>query len=358
MSADPVAPFEKETTMRKSLLLIVLFLITAGVSAQEPTAGDTESAAAAPSTTTAPNPAVLRVNGEPVYAIEISMIMQSVQTQLVQRGEEVDQRELAKVATQRVVEQKLLVQEARRFGVTANELDVARAAQVAEQQAGGREEFEAKLEATGSNYEQFLGIIREIETMKAFVNQQVKPGVEVTDEEVAAYYEANPEAFDAEERVHAYHMIFIVGEDAAPELLAAKRKNAEAARLRALEGDEDFTTVCRELSEGPSAPNGGDLGWVNRDQLVEPLAEAVFNLEPGGISPVVQSRFGFHVATVTDRRPAERISLEDASDQVRAFLEQEKAADAVGELLDALIQTANVENLIGGGASAQATGIN
>lgn len=358
MSADYDPPLEKEMNMRQSLLMTVVCLIAVGVSAQEPSVGNTEPAATVSSTAAAPNPAVLRVNGEPVYAIEISMIMQSVQAQLLQRGEEVDQRELAKVATQRVVEQKLLVQEARRFGITPDELDVARAVQVAEQQAGGRAEFEAKLEATGSNYDQFLGIIREIETMKAFVNQQVKPGVEVTDEEITAYYEANPEAFDAEERVHAYHMIFIVGEDAAPELLAAKRKNAEAARQRALTGEEDFITISQELSEGPSAPTGGDLGWVNRDQLVEPLAEAVFSLEPGAISQVVQSRFGFHVATVTDRRPAERISLEDASDQVRVFLEQEKAAEAVGDLLETLITTANVENLIGGTAPAQSIGVN
>lgn len=305
----------------------------------------------------APNPIVLRVNGDPIYAVEISMVMQTIQSQLEQRGETVDQRELAKVATQRAIEQSLLVQEARRFGVKADEMQVARAAQMAEQQAGGRAMLEAKLKATGSNYDQFLEMIREVELMRAFVDQQIKPNVVVTDEDIATYYKDHPAAFEADERAHAYHMIFVVSEDAEPAALEAQRAKAEAARQRALAGDEDFTVVARELSEGPSAPNGGDLGWVTRGALVSPLSETVFSLQPGEISDVVQSRFGFHVATISDRRPAETIGLEEASGQIEILLQQQEATEVVGQLLETLVKNAKVENLLGGGAQGQGDGL-
>jgi peptidyl-prolyl cis-trans isomerase C len=356
---------EGNGVMRSSAAILTLVLLISGaalsagqqstnpdqgatvMAQKDPTSGPNPAAAKS-----APNPAVLRVNGDPIYAVEISMVMQTLQSQLQQRGEKVDQRELAKVATQRAIEQKLLVQEARRFGVKADEMQVARAAQLAEQQAGGRAMLEAKLKATGSNYDQFLEMIREVELMRAFVAQQITPNVVVTDEEIAAYYEANPKVFEAEERVHAYHMIFIVGEDADPAALADKRAKAEAARQRALTGDEDFTVVARELSEGPSAPNGGDLGWVTRGALVSPLSETVFSLEPGQISEVVQSRFGFHVATISDHRPAETISLEEASDQIKFLLQQQEATEVVGQLLETLSKNAKVENLLGGPDSA------
>lgn len=296
-----------------------------------------------------PNPTVILVNGDPIYAIEISMVMQTLQGQLQQRGETVDQRELAQVATQRAIEQKLLVQEARRFGVKPDEMEIARAAQLAEEQAGGRALLEAKLESSGSNYEQLLDILREMEIMKIFVGTQIQPNVEVTEEEIAEYYEANPTTFDAEERAHAYHIIFIVGEDSEASVLETARKKAEAARARCLTGEEDFTAVARELSEGPSASTGGDLGWVNRGQLVSPLSEVIFSLESGGISSVVQTRFGFHVATITDRRPAERITLEEASAQIELFVGQQKTAETVGQLIERLIETAKIENLIGAG---------
>jgi len=316
-------------------------------------------AGAAPSATgTAPNPVVLRVNGDPIYAFEISMVMQTIQSQLNQRGESVDQRELAQGATQTVIEQKLLVQEARRFGIKPDELKVARAAQAAENQAGGRTKLEAKLKATGSSYDQFVDVIRQIETMQTFVNQQIEPNVVVTDEAIAAYYEANPQVFEADERAHAYHMIFIVGDDADPAVLSATRNKAEAARKRAVTGDEEFTAVATELSEGPSAPSGGDLGWVTKGALVSPLSETIFSLEPGQISEVVQSRFGFHVLTISDRRPAETIGLEEASEQIENLLRQQQAAEIVGQLLETLVEKANVENVLGGEATEKASGLN
>ena len=346
------------------LTIACLFLSAVPSFAQEsvqPTTDGTVEAQKDPMAATGeatPNPVVLRVNGDPVYAIEISMVMQTIQAQLTARGEEVDQRELAKVATQRAVEQKLLVQEARRFGVEADELDVARAAQLAEQQSGGRASLEAKLKSTGSSYEQLLNVIREIEILKVFVSRQIEPNVVVTDEEIAAYYKENPEAFAAEDRAHAYHLIIIIGEDAAPEALTAARAKAEAARQRALAEGEDFTTVARELSEGPSASAGGDLGWVNRGALVSPLSETIFSLEPGEISEVVQTRFGFHVATISERRPAETISLETASDQIADLLRAQKATETLGQLLETLAKTAKVENLLAGGTPGPGTGLN
>lgn len=355
--------------MRPTLTILTiacLFLGAAASFGQQPATADNSGVASQQDPTTSPsaanatagNPVVLRVNGDPIYAIEISMVMQTLQAQLSERGEQVDQRELAQVATQRAIEQKLLVQEARRFGAEADELEVARSAQMAEQQAGGRPALEAKLKASGSKYEQFLEIVRELELLRAFVEKQIKPNIEVTEEEIATYYRDNPEAFEAEDRAHAFHMIFVVGEDADPAVIAASRAKAEAARKRAMTGDEDFATVARDLSEGPSAPTGGDLGWVTRGALVSPLSETVFSLQPGDISEVVQSRFGFHVVTINDRRPAETISLEMASPQIEELLRAQRATDKMGQLIETLAGTAKVENLLGGSPGAPAVGTN
>jgi parvulin-like peptidyl-prolyl isomerase len=309
---------------------------------KDPTAGSVVGSPSAPV-----NPAVLRVNGEPIRAFEISMIMQTIQSQIQQRGGKADATELAKVATQRTVEQKLLAQEARRRGLAADELDVARSAEAAEKQAGGRASLEAKLEASGATYDELLGVIREIELVRILIEQQIEPNVEVTDEEIAAFYKENPSLFEAGERVHAFHIVFIVSETADESAQEAARAKAAAARERAVAGVEDFTTIAKQLSEGPTASTGGDLGWVTRDALVGPLAEAVFSLEPGEISEVVRSPFGYHVATISERRPAETISLEEATSQIEAALRRDKATEAVTQLLGGLVNTARVENLLG-----------
>lgn len=91
-------------------------------------------------------------------------------------------------------------------------------------------------------------------------------------------------------QVHAAHM------------LLPTREAAEAARMRVVEGGEDFGDVAREVStDQATAGNGGDLGWFVREAMVEPFAEAAFSLEPGAISEPVESEFGWHVIRVDER---------------------------------------------------------
>ena len=91
------------------------------------------------------NPAVLEVNGEKIYAAEISMTMQNIAAQVGGRENVESEEALVQMATQRVVEQTLLAQEARRNNIQPDELRIAQMIQSIEQQAGGREALESNL---------------------------------------------------------------------------------------------------------------------------------------------------------------------------------------------------------------------
>ena len=84
---------------------------------------------------------------------------------------------------------------------------------------------------------------------------------------------------------------------------AAAKAKAEAAHQRAVAG-EDFAELAKELSEGPSGPNGGDLGFFEKQRMAPAFADAAFALEPGEISPVIKTQFGYHVIKVEERRGA------------------------------------------------------
>jgi peptidyl-prolyl cis-trans isomerase C len=297
-----------------------------------------EAAPAAPGI----NPPVLEVNGEVVYAADISAVMRNISGQLKALGREVPpDQELVQMATQRVIEQKLLAQEARRRGHRPNDLRIAELAKASEQQAGGREELEAALAAAGSSRERLLATITEMDLARTLIEKDVAPTITVSDQEIADFFAANPGMFQAPERVRARQIFFAAGVGADQQAVDAARARAEAARQRALAG-EDFAALARELSEGPEAERGGDLGVIDREHTVPPVADAAFALEPGGISEVVRTHLGLHVLEVEQKLPAEAPSLEEATPRVRALVAQGKVAAQVQELLRSLGQNADI----------------
>jgi peptidyl-prolyl cis-trans isomerase C len=272
------------------------------------------------------------------------MVMQNIAGQMGGRDKVQDEQQLVQMATQRVVEQKLLSQEALRIGIQPNDLRIAQMAQTIVKQAGGREALDGSLTKMGSNYEQVMEMIREMDLVRSLIEQKISPSIQVSDEEVASFYAEHPEMFKNDAQVHARHIIFAAGEDADAGTVAAAGAKAEKARERALAG-EDFAELAREVSEGPSASTGGDLGFFTREQMMPAFADAAFALEPGQISGVVRSPFGFHVIKVEEKRPAGTLPLDEVSDDLRSQMVQQKTGHEVGKMVEALADTATITPL-------------
>jgi peptidyl-prolyl cis-trans isomerase C len=328
--------------MKRLLALAIALVMPVAVNAQAP---------ATPASDV--NPAVLEVNGEKIYAAEISMTMRNVVAQMGGNNTPENQEAAVQLATQRMIEQTLLAQEARRTNVQPNEERLAEMVRTVEQQAGGREALESNIGTLGMSYDQLVGFLREMELTRSLIARQISPTIQVSDEEVKTFYTENPELFDAEEQVRARHIIFHCPLEADAQATAEARGRAEKARQRALAG-EDFAELARELSEEDvTAARGGDLGFFTRGQTAPQFANAAFALQPGGISPVVRTEFGFHVIKVEERRPARHLPLDEVFDHVRNLLIQQETGETVGQLVESLADKATIVNLIDGGPLAK-----
>lgn len=134
---------------------------------------------------------------------------------------------------------------------------------------------------------------------------------QVTDDQLRAYHAANRDHFDKVE-VRVSHVVLRVGPSApASERAAAKEK---LARVRAdvAAGKIDFAAAAKKFSQCPTARSGGDMGFIPRRGLPEdePLAKAAFALKVGGLSDVIETDYGVHILTVTDRKPGTPSVLE------------------------------------------------
>jgi hypothetical protein len=140
--------------------------------------------------------------------------------------------------------------------------------------------------------------------------------------------------------VRARHVLLRTPPEASPQVEDSLRALAASLRDRA-EAGEDFADLAREYSQDPgSAARGGDLGYFGRGQMVPTFEEAAFALEPGEVSDVVESPFGFHVIQVEDRRQPDFDTQRTA---YRERLAQRLVGEAEEAYVDSLLEAAGIE---------------
>lgn len=130
----------------------------------------------------------------------------------------------------------------------------------------------------------------------------------VTDDKIKAAYEERKAQY-ARPQVKVRHILF---KDAAE----------AAATLELLKGGADFEAVAKEKSaDKGSGARGGDLGWLAEGAMVKEVTDAAFAAQPNELIGPVESRMGFHLVQVTDKRDA--IPLDEVKDQLTNTVKQE-----------------------------------
>lgn len=153
-----------------------------------------------------------------------------------------------------------------------------------------------------------------------------------------------------EVQVRARHILLRVPAEATPAERDSVRALAESLRERA-EAGEDFAELATEYSQDPgSAARGGDLGFFGRGRMVAPFEEAAFRLQPGEVSPVVESPFGYHVILVEERQQPE---MGDEQEEFRQYLVQRVQQEAQVQFIDSLTQAADISIRPGGFATVR-----
>ena len=141
----------------------------------------------------------------------------------------------------------------------------------------------------------------------------------VSDAEIKAWFDGHKDRFQQAEERRASHILIAsekIGKDKAKtkaeEVLKELRKNPSA-----------FADFAKKNSDDPgSAAKGGDLGFFGRGMMVKPFEEAVFRLNEGEISDMVESDFGFHIIKVTGIHAAKEKNLDDVRGEIEAELKK------------------------------------
>jgi peptidyl-prolyl cis-trans isomerase D len=174
----------------------------------------------------------------------------------------------------------------------------------------------------------------------SFTPEDLASSEEISDEDIKAYYETHQDQFTHPESVKVRHILIAVDEDASPQDVQKAKRKTEKLRSRIKIG-EDFAKVAEKNSDGPSAVQGGDIGWMTRGQMVKPFEDTAFELQPGQVSEPVRTRFGWHLIKVEEHESEGVSSLDEARQEIHGILAEEQASDRVTVLLDKAMEQAS-----------------
>src|SRR5712671_1070241 len=171
---------------------------------------------------------------------------------------------------------------------------------------------------------------------------QIRQSVQISDDILKLQYQANIQQYQAPNRVHVEHILFMTVGKPDAEVEEIKKKAEDV--LKQVKKGGKFEDLAKKYSEDPgSKDKGGDLSWIAQGQTVPEFEKIAFSLNPGQVSDLVKTQYGFHIIKVLEKETAHTKPFEEVKDSLRPRLlldqAEKQASDTADQLSAALRQS-------------------
>ena len=293
----------------------------------------------------APAGQIALVNDTAVLRQDLDREMKLVSLKLARQGRPVDPQQLKRYEgeiRETLINRTLLLQQSQSEGIDIKDSPVAKALEEFKAAFKDEKAYQNALTEMGFSEEMLKAQIKNGLTIKTLIDKEVLQKISVSDQQVRAFYDDNPNLFRKPEQVKASHILVQVPENAGEAKQAEALAAIQALKTR-IDNGENFATLAQENSDCPSKAKGGDLGFFSRDQMVPPFSEAAFALQPGQTSDVVQTRFGYHLIRVTERQEEQTMAFNEVKEAISARLRQEQEGKKIDVYLEKLKEHADIK---------------
>lgn len=267
--------------------------------------------------------------------------MSDLQREMASRKKEGKQDDRA--VLEDMIDRKLQMAAAKRTGMDVTDKELSDAvADIMKRNNMDSKQFDAALAKEGLTLEQYRAEFREQITLSRLFNKNVRSGIAIDDAEARAFYERNAKSFSLPEEVQVRQIFLALPEKATPAQAAAIKEKARSVYERASKG-EDFIRLVREVSEGATARQDGDLGFMQRDQAIPEIAAALRPLKPGEISSPFMGAGGYNIIRLEEVRTPVR-PFERVKDEITKTLYEQKVENTYRSWLQTLRSDSHIEN--------------
>jgi len=328
-------------------LLAAFFCFSSTASAAEAKPKEAKTSATTASTTApAKDEVIERVNGKPIYGVELQRarkaFLANPQNKQVppEKLKEFDQQALNQLTSA-----ELLYQAGQKLQVTDIDKQIDNRITQSKKRFPTEQDYQNAIKALDMTESDLREYTRRDLVISNYIQQTLAPKVSVSDEESKKFYDQNIDKFKQPESVRASHILIGLDAKAADADKKKAREKAETIR-RDLAGGADFAKLAKQHSTCPSNQQGGDLGYFGRGQMVPAFEQVAFTLKPGEISDVVETQFGYHIIKVVDKKDASTMPYKDAKPRIDDYLKNQKLNSAVTSFLEEARKTAKIEVLL------------
>jgi peptidyl-prolyl cis-trans isomerase C len=289
---------------------------------------------------------VARVNGEAIERWEFDSAVKRVEARAGAPVPPDKRDEVLRNVLDQLIAYHLLAQESRARKIEVPDSDVD--SQMAEIRKSFPDEktFQQGIAAQGLTVDQVRAQTRTNLQVSKIVDAEIASKIVVPEAEVSAFYQQNLERFKQGDTVHASHILIGMPQNPTADQKSQAKTRAQAV-LKQVRSGGDFASVARaESQDSGSAQNGGDLGFFPKGQMTPAFEEAAFKLKPGGLSPVVETPFGFHIIKVLERRGPRTAPLTEVGGQIKNFLEQGQRESKLEQFVQQVKAKSKVDILV------------
>ena len=216
---------------------------------------------------------------------------------------------LIKQVTERLILQRLQLQEAERSGIRIDDQTLNRTIQkIAEGNRLSMEQFRRLLERDGFSFAQFREDVRDEIMIGRIRSKKVKNRVKVSEQEIDYLLENLEKRGDTINSYQLAHILISIPEGSVPEEIERRRNKMEEV-IAELKLGADFRQMAATYSDAQTAMTGGDLGWRKHSELPSAFEEVVPNMNKGEMSDIIRTPSGFHLVKLIDTRGENQIMV-------------------------------------------------
>jgi len=297
--------------------------------------------------TAAPKPLpdpIAQVNGVPIAAADLQKAYKALSTNRggaqVPAGKEQEARQFV---LNQLIAAELMYQLAEKTPVADLDKKIDAAVARLKGRFKTEEEFRTGLAQQDLSEKELRELIRRNQVIENHIEQTIASKVKISEQEVRAFYDNNPETFTMPEQVRASHILIMVDQKAAEAEKQKARAKADDL-LKQVKAGADFAKLAQEHSGCPSSKQGGDLGFFGKGQMVKPFEDAAWSMKPGEVSGVVETQFGYHIIKLTEKRAQDKMPFDALKARIEESLKQRKIGEQVTALMEAAKKSAKIQN--------------